>query len=508
MRILPSDATYSTFCDLVTGYRMLSVIMQAVNSGIIEAVGKHCCSVEQLLAATGLKTGEGRRFAALLVTVGILEQYDGQLYLSRFSRKYLLASSPLSQLQVLEFENLLMDTWRGLGDVLVEGQGGRIADLSPEEYRNRLNLFQNAMGEAALVRSRELWDALPSLPESGTIIDAGAGDGVYLREFLGRYPGWRAIACDLPDVGALRGKDETDPFIIRHCCNLADPVECDEFVAGYRNTASLLLLSNFIHCYSEAENGAMLRRLTGLLSEDGILVIHDFFRDGNTFGALYDLHMMANTYNGRTYSFDETVRMLRGAGLADSCIIELPSRSHAVIAARKLSAGLKSDSLVAVRRKALELGFFAAEAVDPAAIPVEPWVKAKCRYGCACYGKKWSCPPNSMDDGEFRELLGSYTKAMVVAGQPPLRTFQEQLLELEKAAFLDGHTKALVFSGGPCTWCDSCDDDRCRFPEKRRPSLESCGCDVFALAQECGIQLGPVRNADDFVQYVGLILVE
>jgi 5-hydroxybenzimidazole methyltransferase len=508
MKILPSDDSYATFCDLVSGYRMLSVITQAVNTGVIDAVGEHDCTFDQLLETTGLKPEEGRRFAALLVSVGILEQYDSRLYLSRFSRKYLLGSSPLSQRHVLEFENVLMDKWQGLGVVLSEGQGSRLADLPPEEYLNRLSLFQKAMGEAARVRSRELWDAFPPLPEMGLIIDAGAGDGAYLREFLGRYPGWRAVACDLQDVSALSGADADASAITRHSCNLADPDACDDFVARYGNTASVLLLSNFIHCYSEAENVAMVRRLTGLLRGDGILVIHDFCRDGNSFGAMYDIHMMVNTYNGRTYSFDETVRLLCSAGMADSRILELPSRSHAVVAGSQLPIDLKSDSLFLVRKKARELGFFAAEAVEPAAITTEPWVKAKCRYGCACYGKKWSCPPNSMDAGEFRELLASYSKAMVVAGQPPLRTFQEQLLELEKAAFLDGFKKALVFTGGPCTWCDSCYDDRCRFPEKRRPSLESCGCDVFALAESCGIPVGPVKNADDFVQYIGLILVE
>ena len=508
MRILPSDDSYATFCDMVTGYRMLSVIMQAVNSGIIDTVGEHHCTVDQLIEATGLKEGEGRRFAALLVNIGILELFDGQLYLSRFAHRYLHGSSGLSQRHVLEFENVLMDKWHGLGTVLSEGQGSQVADQPPEEYRIRLSLFQKAMGEAALVRSKELWDAFPSLPETGTIIDAGAGDGAYLREFSGRHPGWRAIACDLPDVCALTVAGADGTSMTRHPCNLADPEECDDFVARHRNTASVLLLSNFIHCYSEVENTSMIRRLKDLLREDGILVIHDFFRDGNSFGALYDLHMMVNTYNGRTYSFEETARMLRGAGFADSRIIELPSRSHAIIAGRQLPVAMKSDSLVLVRRKALELGFFAAAPVDPAAIPTEPWVKAKCQYGCACYGKKWSCPPHSMAAGEFRELLGSYSKAMIVAGQPPLRTFQGQLLELEKAAFLSGYKKALVFTGGPCTWCDSCDDIRCRFPEKRRPSLESCGCDVFALAEASGIPIAPVRNEHDFVQYIGLILVE
>jgi predicted metal-binding protein len=113
-----------------------------------------------------------------------------------------------------------------------------------------------------------------------------------------------------------------------------------------------------------------------------------------------------------------------------------------------------------------------------------------------------------MDQAGFRELLGCYSRALLVAGQPPLRAFQENLLALEREAFLGGFKKALVFSGGPCCWCDTCDDRQCTFPEKRRPSLESCGCDVFALAERCGIPVAPLRTSNDFVQYIGLLLVD
>jgi predicted metal-binding protein len=509
MKILPADGSYTTFCDLVTGYRTLSVIIQAVNSGIIDRVGHERCTVDQLLETTDLKAEEGRRFVALLENIGILEKYDHQLYLSRFAQRYLDKESALNQRNVLEFEPLLIKNWDGLGTVLREGRSNMVTDHPHAEYQQRLGLFQNAMREAALIRAKELWDAFPDLPETGVIIDVGAGDGTYLQEFLRRYPQWHATACDLPDVCELHGAASQTGSISSHPCNLLDPTECSDLVARHKNSAAVLLLSNFIHCYSAAENRVLLAQLKELLTEDGLLIIHDFFSDGNGFSALYDLHMLVNTYNGRTYTFAETIGMLDDAEFNNSDIIALPSYSHAISATRSSSRnGRTSDPLLLLRRKALSLGFFATAAVDPSGIRSEPWVKAKCQYGCSCYGRKWSCPPHSLAADEFQTLLGSYTKAMVVAGQPPLRSFQEQLLELEKTAFLHGWKKALVFSGGPCTWCESCADDRCRFPEKRRPSLESCGCDVFALAEQCGIPLAPIRNSNDFIQYIGLLLVE
>ncbi len=335
MRIPPSDDSYTTFCDMVTGYRTLSVVMQAVSSGIIDLVGEKRFTVDQLLETIDLKKDEGRRFVSALVDIGILEIHDEHLHLSRFTRMYLLNESKMSQRNVLEFEKLLMDKWNGLGDVLCKGQGSQVTDQPPEERRNRLSLYQKAMHEAALIRSKELWDAFPCLEAAGTIIDVGAGDGTYLKEFLKRHPNWHAVACDLPDVSALNGSDIETSAISIHPCNLADQDECMDLVTRNRGSASILLLSNFIHCYSESENREIISRLKHMLNEDGRVIIHDFFRDGNAFSSLYDLHMMVNTYNGRTYTFEETIGMLQEAGFNRCDIIELKSYSHAIIAQKE-----------------------------------------------------------------------------------------------------------------------------------------------------------------------------
>ena len=507
MKILPSDNSYATFCELTSGYRMFCVLREALRSGIIDRVAEGGWRPESLAESCGLRAEEGGRFIELLVNVGLLEQYDGQLYLSRFAATYLSAASPLNQRHVLEFEELLMENWGRLGTVLTEGQGALTREQPPGEYQRRLNLFQGAMAEAARVRGVELWEALAGLPDSGLIIDIGAGDGSYLRAFLELHPGWQALACDLPDVCTAAGSHAKAENLHWHPLNILEPDELASLVEQQRGSATIVLLSNLIHCYSPVENRALLEQLRKLPGADGLLVVHDFFRDGNDFGALYDLHMLVNTWNGCCYNTTETTAMLNDAGFRHSTIIELTSHSMAMVATRTAPYQAAS-SLFGLKNRALYHGFFAAVELDPASIRSEAWVKAKCAYGCSQYGTRWSCPPNSMDQAGFEELLGCYSRALLVAGQPPLRDFQERLLDLEKEAFLGGFKKALVFSGGPCSWCEACPPDRCAHPEKRRPSLESCGCDVFALAKSCGIPVAPLRDRDDFVQYIGLLLVD
>lgn len=506
MKISPSDNSYATFCALATGYRMYCVMAEALSSGIIDRLDEGDCTIAELMAATALKPEEGGRFIELLLNVGLIEQYDGRLYLSRFSRTYLGRNSPSSQRQVIRFEPALMANWQQLGTVLREGQGALIRERSEDEYRERLQTFQRAMSEAAVIRSAELWDAVADIPERGTIIDIGAGDGTYLRQFLARHPLWNGIACDLPDVCEQTASGQIPHNLAFHPCNILEPTELDALAARHRAGANLLLFSNICHCYSPEDNKALLRQAGKMLADDGRLLIHDFFRDANSFGALYDLHMLVNTYNGRSYTTAETIALLEDAGFPGHSIIELPSFSSVLVATRAINSH-PSSSLFTLKNHALSHGFYAAVELAPSRIRAEAWVRAKCNYGCAMFGKRWSCPPHAMNQDEFEELIGCYSRALLVAGQPPLKDFQEKLLALEREAFLRGFKKALVFSGGPCCWCESCDDTKCRFPEKRRPSLESCGCDVFALAESCGIKIAPLRNSDEFVQYVGLLLI-
>jgi predicted metal-binding protein len=80
---------------------------------------------------------------------------------------------------------------------------------------------------------------------------------------------------------------------------------------------------------------------------------------------------------------------------------------------------------------------------------------------------------------------------------------------LERKLFLQGFYKAFGMGAGPCNLCKSCAfEDGCRNPELARPSLESCGIDVFATAREHGFTINVVRDRKDAQHYFGLVLID
>jgi hypothetical protein len=95
-------------------------------------------------------------------------------------------------------------------------------------------------------------------------------------------------------------------------------------------SCDLVLLSNIIHCQGTAETELLLSRAAAKAADRGLLVVHDFFSDTGWRGALYDIHMMLNTYNGQTYTQEEIVIMAASLGFTGHTHLRLPSGTTAL----------------------------------------------------------------------------------------------------------------------------------------------------------------------------------
>ncbi len=163
---------------------------------------------------------------------------------------------------------------------------------------------------------------------------------------------------------------------------------------------------------------------------------------------------------------------------------------------------------------ALKEGMDDAVIVETSKVFTAPWVRMKCRFGCAGYGQTLCCPPHSPTPEQTRAILDSYARAILLhrhwrKGYKAVKDFNDVLVDLERAIFLDGFHKAFSVGSGPCTRCAACNiSGGCVHPEKARPSMEACGIDVFATAREHGLPIGVVRNRNEERNIFGLALVE
>jgi predicted metal-binding protein len=163
---------------------------------------------------------------------------------------------------------------------------------------------------------------------------------------------------------------------------------------------------------------------------------------------------------------------------------------------------------------ALEKEVTDAAVVETSKVFTEPWVRMKCQFGCSMYGKGLCCPPRTPTPEEMRKILDSYRYGILLhrhiqKGYKYVNDFNDIIVDLERTIFLDGHYKAWAVGSGPCTRCKECNiTGTCLHPEKARPSMESCGIDVYKTASENGLPIQVVKDHSQDRDIYGLILVE
>lgn len=331
--IINGVGNYRDFQDLLTAYRISRVLMNAHELGIFEVLSHGQVRAGDICLKTHMDSAYGLRFLEVLTHLGFLENQDDRIGLTEFSRRFLAKDSNDYQGQSLEFEKFLFESWEHLAPTLCQGKRVYgVKEKHPDEYKAALNLYLGAMDNAARIRARELWDRIrPGQP--GLILDAGAGSGAFLVEFLDRETSWRGIFCDLPDViRTALSNPRIKPMLNRLSFRVANLLDDQESFSSVQ--ANIILCSNLVHCQGKEETQGLLSRLIPALSDDGCLIVHDFFTDEGHRGALYDLHMMLNTYNGRTYSISDLCNMVKGLGLPYHRILRLESSSTALVLSR------------------------------------------------------------------------------------------------------------------------------------------------------------------------------
>lgn len=131
---------------------------------------------------------------------------------------------------------------------------------------------------------------------------------------------------------------------------------------------------------------------------------------------------------------------------------------------------------------------------------------------CGNYGQNHSCPPRSGDMTENRSRFLAYDHAIILNKIVYLGKYYEKMEESAREVgrllneLRDKLADEPVMIAGPggCDLCDPCaakEDAPCRFPEKKRYSMEGSGMDIVTLSR----RLGMTYNGGD--KHVGFFMV-
>lgn len=151
------------------------------------------------------------------------------------------------------------------------------------------------------------------------------------------------------------------------------------------------------------------------------------------------------------------------------------------------------------------------------------WVHLKCRYGCSKYNTNWCCPPATPRPEKVRKIIDEYHTALLLVGTKTCADFYRNnerkrcaqvrcwkgTVGLERMLFLEGYYKAFSLVGECCALCKVCAyPNDCRFPQEKRPSVESFSIDVIGTLKNLNTSSQVLTDTGATFNYYGMVLLE
>lgn len=508
----PANSDFQYLEDLATGYWYSEVLFTALSIGLFDHI-EAGPDTEGLSVLSGCARKPLERLLVALLRLELVGTADGRWYNSQIARQFLLKNSGTYLGDFLLYRRYMQPGWQALANKVMEAENlrPRIGICSEDDYETRNFHYVRATDTLLREKVADIRRLIAPTRWQGPVLDIGGGSGSLCRALLIDRPEETGIVFDLPEV--LRAAETLYPDFA--LWDRITRLPGDFRTHGFEGLPpfGLIVLSNFLHAYGPKDARELLEKAVRLLNDQGIIVVHDYFPDrlGRVpeKGALYDLAMMANTYQGTCHQAAHVEKWLKASGLTEIETADLSTDSSIILAGNRpdLSLCIKpADRIAQIARRA---GFRSASLLPANRVKLAPWARTKCRFGCAEYGKGLMCPPHGIPTDEMRSIRDSYESALVVEDTPPGKQFHTRLIDLERRLFLAGFYKALGFGAGPCPVCDPCPGEGpCRFPEKARPSMEGSGIDVYETARRADIPITPVSEQGRYVKYIGLVFVE
>jgi predicted metal-binding protein len=160
-------------------------------------------------------------------------------------------------------------------------------------------------------------------------------------------------------------------------------------------------------------------------------------------------------------------------------------------------------------RLAKEFKMIDAMVISPEQICFDIRAILKCRWGCEdFFQENIRCHPRGTTYEERVEMIKRYHQILMVHHHDA-RSLSAAVLEIERAAFLDGYYFA--FAIRTCNLCDDCVVKKgisCPAPEKVRPCDQSFGIDVYKTARNLGFPCNVLQNREATQNRYGFVLID
>jgi 2-polyprenyl-3-methyl-5-hydroxy-6-metoxy-1,4-benzoquinol methylase len=296
-----------TYFRLMSMKGVVEAFHAARQAGVLEALAAEGQTVAALAVKCGLREKPAALLLRVLCAAGIVQ---------RIGEEYL--AMPVLHFLSGTYQDLSSQYWDYLPSYLKTGRPLQRMD-DPEEGRNHY------VEQARSLRGMMLPSAFAAAGMLGigthlrnlSILDVGAGSGVWGQIFALHDPQARITAIDWPNVLEM-----AQDYAAR--TGLSDRFQT--LPGNYHNVElesavyDLAITANVVHLETEDGIRRLLRRLYAALKPGGHVLVVDVFHDqpdGELNSSLYELGLALRTEHGQVFGQESLSLLLREAGFPD-----------------------------------------------------------------------------------------------------------------------------------------------------------------------------------------------
>lgn len=243
--------------------------------GLADLMAEGPRSSAELAEKSGADLVALRRLLAALATAGLLQETDRHCYaltpMTEFLRSDVVDSA--RQTAILYGE----EVFQSFAEILHTIQTGEPAFTRAhgmgfyeyvETFRDKADTFNAAMGAQPIPEA--LFDC--ELPDSGTVVDVGGGNGRLLADLLGRFPRMKGVLLELPSAA----RQAKELFIAEGVANRVDIIE-GSFFDSVPASGHVFLLSRVLHNWSDDRAALALRVVRASMTPESRLIVLERF---------------------------------------------------------------------------------------------------------------------------------------------------------------------------------------------------------------------------------------
>lgn len=334
-----SENDFQFLEDMATAYWYSEALFTAIELDIFYYIEHGQNSLKSLAHAIKCRQPELSSLIRVLTCLELILLHRGKYQNSQITRKYLIPGSPDYMGDFLMYRRYLQPQWNKLTKrISCSGQAPKKFLSKDDDYRVRNFYYVRSLNQLAQQKAIEIASLVSGFSWKGPILDIGGGAGALSREIIKNRDTGMAVLFEIPEV--IQAAKEIIPR--KNKWNRVLPVAGDfRFNCFKGKSFGMVIMSNFLHTYNAKTARRLLFKAVKLLNRDGIILIHDYFPDrkGRSLckGALYDLNMMLNTYEGKCHTSLEVENWLEHEHIEKiQPTIDLKTDTSIIIAGRNI----------------------------------------------------------------------------------------------------------------------------------------------------------------------------